>query len=49
MQNALKYNEWWKICVRKTFKIKTQKARPNNLDFLQNWFPLEISSTLFNL
>ena len=26
-----------------------QKGGPNNSDFLQNWFPPEITSPLFNL
>ena len=49
MQNALKSNEWRKIWVRKTFKIKIQKGGRNNSDFLQNWFSPEIRSSLFNL
>ena len=49
MQNALKSNEWRRILVHKTFKIEIQKGGPNNSDFLQNWFPPEIRSPLFNL
>ena len=49
MQNALKSNECQKIWVHKTFKIEIQKGGPNNSDFLQNWFPPEIRSPLFNL
>ena len=49
MQNALKYNEWRKIWVHKTFKIETQKVGPKNSDFLQNWFPPETWSPLFTL
>ena len=49
MQNALKSNEWRWIWVYKTFKTEIQKGGPNNSDFLQNWFPPEISSPLFNL
>ena len=49
MQNALKCNEWPWIWVHKTFKIEIQKGRPKNSDFLQNWFPAEIRSALFNL
>ena len=49
MQNALKSNEWRWIWVYKTFKIQIQKGGPNNSDFLQNWFPPEIRSPLFNL
>ena len=49
MQNALKSNEWRRIWVCKTFKIEIQKGGPNNSDFLQNWFPPEIRSPLFNL
>ena len=33
----------------KSFKIEIQKGGPNNLDFLQNWFPPEIRSPFFNL
>ena len=33
----------------KTFEIEIQKGRPNNSDFLQNWFPQEIKSIFFNL
>ena len=36
MQNALKSNEWGRICVHKIFKIEIQKGGPNNSDFLQN-------------
>ena len=49
MQNALKSNEWQRNCVHKTFKIEIQKGGPNNSDFVQNWFPPEIRSPLFNL
>ena len=49
MQNALKPNEWQKIWVHKIFKIEIQEGGPNNSDFLQNWFPPEIRSLLFNL
>ena len=49
MQNALKSNKWWRIWVKKTFKFEIMKERPNNLDFLQNWFPPEIRSPLLNL
>ena len=49
MQNPLKSNEWRRIWVYKTFKIEIQKGGPNNSDFLQNWFPPEIRSSLFNL
>ena len=49
MQNALKSNEWQKIWVHKTFKIEIQMGGPNNSDFLQNWFPPEIRSPIFNL
>ena len=49
MRNALKFNEWWRRWVHKTFKIEIQKRGPNNSDFVQNWFPKEISSPLFNL
>ena len=44
MQNALKYNEWRKIWVHKTFKTEIQKEEPNNSDFLQNSFTPEIRS-----
>ena len=33
----------------KKFKIQIQKGGPNNSDILQNWFPPEISSLVFNL
>ena len=49
MQNPLKSNKWWRIWVKKTFKFEIMKERPNNLDFLQNWFPPEIRSPLLNL
>ena len=49
MQNVLKSNKWRWILVHKTFKTEIQKGGPNNLDFLQNWFPQEIRSPLFNL
>ena len=49
MQNVLKSNEWQWIWVHKTFKIEIQNGGPNNSDFLQNWFPPEIRSPLFNL
>ena len=49
MQNTLKYNEWWRIWVWKTFKIERQDGGPNNSDILENWFPLEIRLPLFNL
>ena len=31
------------------FQIKIEKGGPNNSDFLQNWFPPEIRSPLFNM
>ena len=34
---------------RKLLKLKYRRGGPNNLDSLQNWFPLEIRSPLFNL
>ena len=49
MQNTLKCNERWRIWVHRTFKIEIQKGGPNNSDILQNWFPPEIRSPLFNL
>ena len=49
MQNPLKYNEGRWIWVHKTFKIEIQKGGQNNSDFLQNWFPSEIRSPLFDL
>ena len=49
MENALKSNGWWKISVRKTFKIKIQKVGINNSEFLQIWLPPETGSLLFNL
>ena len=49
MPNTLKCKECRRIWVYKTFKIKTQKGRPNNSDIMQNWFPPELSSPLFNL
>ena len=48
MRNTLKYNEWWRIWVWKTFKIEIQEGGPNNSDILQNWFLPEIRSPLFN-
>ena len=33
----------------KLFKIEIQDEGPSNSDFLQNWFPPEIRSPLFNL
>ena len=49
MQNALKSNEWRWIWVCETLTIQIQNGGPNNSDFLQNWFPPEIRSPLFNL
>ena len=49
MQNALKFNKWRRIWVRKTFKIETEKGGPNNSDFVENWFPPEIRYPFFNL
>ena len=49
MQNELKSNEWRKIWVHRNFKIEIQKGGPNKLDILQNSFPPEISTPLFNL
>ena len=49
MQNGQKSNEWQRIWVHRTFKIEIQKGGPNNSDILQNWFPPEIRSPLFNL
>ena len=49
MQNGLKCNERRRIWVDRTFKIEIQKGRPNNSGILQNWFPSEIRSPLFNL
>ena len=49
MQNTLKGNEQRRIWVKKTFKIEIQNEGPNNSDFSQNWFPLEIRSPLFNM
>ena len=34
---------------KKTFKIEIQKRGQNNSGILQNWFPAEIRSSLFNL
>ena len=49
MQNALKSNEWQKSYVHKTFQNEIRKGRPNNSDFLENWFPPEIKSPFFIL
>ena len=49
MKNALKSNEWRRILVNKAFKIEIQNRGENNLNFLENWFPQEIRSSLFNL
>ena len=49
MQNGLKCNERRRIWVDRTFKIEIQKGGPNNSDILQNWFPPEMRSPLFNL
>ena len=49
MHTTLKCDEWRWISVHKTFKTEIQKGEPNNSDFLENWFPLEIMSPLFNL
>ena len=32
----------------KTFKTEIQKEAPNNSEVLQNWFPAQIRSPLFN-
>ena len=34
---------------RKLLKLKYGRGEPNNSDILQNWFPPEISSPVFNL
>ena len=34
---------------RKLLKLKYRRGGPNNSDILQNWFPPEIRSPLFNL
>ena len=49
MKNTLKCNECWRIWVWKTCKIEIQEEGPNNSNILQNWFPPEIRSPLFNL
>ena len=49
MQYGLKYNDWRRIWVYRTFTIEIQKGGPNNPDILKNWFPPEIKSPLFNL
>ena len=49
IQNTLKCNEQRRIWVHRTFKIEIQKGGPNNSVILQNWFPPEIRSPLFNL
>ena len=49
MQNGLKSKECRGIWVHRTFKIEIQNGVPNNSDILQNWFPPEVRSTLFNL
>ena len=49
MQNALKSNEWQGTLVLITFKIEIQKRGPTNSASLQNCFPQEIRSNLFNL
>ena len=33
----------------KLLKLKYRRGGPNNSDFLQNWFPPEIRSPIFNL
>ena len=48
MQKSLKNIESRSICVHRTFKTEVQKGEPNNSDILQNWFPPEIRSPLFN-
>ena len=48
MQNALRSNEWRWIWVHKTFKISLENGGPHNSHFLQNWFPTENRSPLFN-
>ena len=42
-------NEWSRIWIYKTFEIEIKKRGPNNADILQNWFPPEIRSPLYNL
>ena len=49
MHKWLKSNGWRGICVHRTFKIEIQKSGSNNSDILENWFPPEIRSPLFNL
>ena len=48
MENALKSNESWWISFHKTFEIEIHKGGPNNSDFLQSLFALEIRFPLFN-
>ena len=43
--NLINDHEFWSI---KSSKIEIKKGGPNNSDFLQNWFPPEITSTLLN-
>ena len=45
----MKYNEWWRIWVLQTSKTEIQDGGPNNSAVLQNWFPQEIKTPLFNL
>ena len=45
---------FWKLINGEEFgskkiKIEIQKGGTNNSDILQNWFPTEIRSALFNL
>ena len=45
----MKSTEWPRIWVPQISQIEIQKGGPNNSAVLQNWFPLEIRSPLFNL
>ena len=35
--------------ILQIFKLEVKNGGPNNSDFLENWFPPEISSPLFDL
>ena len=48
MQNVLKSDELRRIWVHRTFQIEIQKSGRNNSAILQNWFPPEIRSPVFD-
>ena len=46
---CIKMNETRRILIHRTVKIEIQKEGPNDSHILQNWYPSEIRSHVFNL